>query len=1770
MDKNDGLGANGDAEPTPAPTIGTEFTSGTVDAGLRAMRARLLDLTGRNRLLNFRHSPKSTLRFVDAQMEGIFERLADGERIVIEEVPDPPPVPVSRPLFDGGQEPEPKPTASEFARALGWSTSYDLEDVSQREDRLRALHYPDALDSICRRIGSAARTAIEESGTNMLYLTFGFLEWFESEDSSEARMAPLVTVPVILHRAQDRNGRAALEWSGDDVAPNLSLIERMKRDFAIEVPTWDEEERLRGFFGRIGHAIHRKSRWRVRPQITLSLLSFGKLLMYRDLDPEVWPQIRRHAIVQELFEGRKSDVISHASEYTFDDEQAPPVTPPGVVLDADSSQLSALVDAMQGRNLVIEGPPGTGKSQTISNLIAAALDQGKTVLFVSEKLAALQVVRRRLDQAGLGYFCLELHSHKSRKDALVRDVEARIDAAARFPAPKGVEANSQKLNRIKASLRRYARLLQHHHEPLDCSLFELVWRRERLAQETSKHAALFEGLELSDVLSAGRHDLDRIELNLLVCRRHLDTLLARWATPGSHPWAWVRTPISYEGMLRIKAALADAKNLGAELREIVNGLVQSYGLEIAETAEQKSASLGWLDKLPDPPADCNYELLGECRDDGLRTALVSLIDQVGKWRKVRNAVQRQTTDDGHSLLRYGAGEAARTALAVLSTIGLEQRTLAEVDAYFEKLRNLQSALRLATTAYDRVAPVLGWEGPCRLNQAAAVVVCLESLAGVSPGDLYLRNALFETAGLTDLIAEAERQSAELVKQWATLSAEYDMALAASTGAPAVRSHAQSLASASFRERWFGRRYREAATFCGLLSLKSDRRKPKELARDLLDVAAAVEARDRFGSNPRYSSALQQLFRALDTDWKTLGRVAAWYETIRDRLFVLSPPEAEAVKTLLFRAPSEHIARLAKQTAAFTEDRGQLDALPEILGKLEAEHLATSGEATSDVDARIGARLKEGRESLAALRVLHLRDETTLDMIPHLFQSADEYRGVVGDLEGNERARAVIDTEDWEQINLQTIASTVEFAGQVVAGGWPERLQRAVLAPGCLAELALLRDQIVKGQAITARLGSATKIIEDLSGNTPWAPASARLSELVSRASESLDAFDELAGWSQWLTARAAACNDGLESLIAMFERREVPPQDLLPGFQLAYHSSVIRALFWELRDSMQSGLDQDEMRKQFRAADQEEMRLQRGRTAARIARRPVPAGRQTGPIKTWTDLALISNEISKQKRHIPIRQLVLRAGAALQALKPCFLMGPLSVAQYLPPGGLTFDLVVMDEASQLKPEDAIGAVARGGQMVVVGDPKQLPPTNFFQRVLRDEDDNDEERTVASEGESILDVASTLYQPIRRLRWHYRSRHESLIAYSNREFYDGKLLICPSAYDSHPQLGVRYRSVGGVYEHRKNPIEARAVAEAVVEHVKSGSGDSLGVVALNFEQAELLEEVIERRLDEEPEARACLELMEERGEPFFVKNLENVQGDERDIIFISCTYGPDPQGNQYQRFGPVNSADGHRRLNVLFTRAKRRCEAFSSLNPDKIHDDGKQRGVRVFKQYLKYAQSGRLDNLIDTDGLGPESDFEESVGNLLRQEGHEITTQIGVSGFRIDIGVRNPAKPGAYVLGVECDGRAYHSGRSARDRDRLRQEILENQGWKIHRIWSTDWFHSRQREVDRLIARVKQALESDPDYRDWRVRELRRESVRSLLVELQEKISLEHPETPPDRRLLRDEMFDLFVTKRPTTQEDWFRVPRPLREQTEPLEIRLYLSRILAIFREASE
>jgi very-short-patch-repair endonuclease len=366
---------------------------------------------------------------------------------------------------------------------------------------------------------------------------------------------------------------------------------------------------------------------------------------------------------------------------------------------------------------------------------------------------------------------------------------------------------------------------------------------------------------------------------------------------------------------------------------------------------------------------------------------------------------------------------------------------------------------------------------------------------------------------------------------------------------------------------------------------------------------------------------------------------------------------------------------------------------------------------------------------------------------------------------------------------------------------------------------------------------------------------------------------------------------------------------------------------------------------------------------------------------------------------------------------------------------------------------------------------QLPPTSFFQKLSTDATDEGDEMEDVKQ-ESVLEAAASRFFPPRRLKWHYRSEHGSLISFSNAEFYDNGLTVFPSPYHEHPEYGVHLTQVNGVYTAGTNQKEAEAVVKAALDFMGTCPNQSLGIVAVNSKQAELIRELMDRLFAADPAAEAYRARWESGLESLFMKNLENVQGDERDTIFISTVYGKDENGNFYQRFGPINSLYGHRRLNVLFTRAKKRVVVFSSMTPEDIQDEGKHWGVRALKAYLKYARDGRLVSSPSKRAVDAcDSEFEEWVLQTLKANGFDAVPQFGFAGYSIDIAVKHPKQPGTFVCGVECDGATYHSARSIRERDRLRQEVLERLGWKIYRIWSTDWFRNPALQTKNLVEYV---------------------------------------------------------------------------------------------------
>lgn len=508
----------------------------------------------------------------------------------------------------------------------------------------------------------------------------------------------------------------------------------------------------------------------------------------------------------------------------------------------------------------------------------------------------------------------------------------------------------------------------------------------------------------------------------------------------------------------------------------------------------------------------------------------------------------------------------------------------------------------------------------------------------------------------------------------------------------------------------------------------------------------------------------------------------------------------------------------------------------------------------------------------------------------------------------------------------------------------------------------------------------------------------------------------------------------------------------------------------------------------FRTLDREQL------AAAQVRLHRLLAGRRpatSAPAAPGSELGLLRRELQKQRRHKPIRQLFREIPSLLGQLKPCLMMSPLSVSQFLELDAAPFDLVIFDEASQIRAEDAIGAVLRGRALIVVGDDKQLPPTSFFVAGDAEADDVDDS---AESYESILDAAGAAGLEARLLRWHYRSRAEALITFSNGQFYGGQLATFPSAA-SPPDRGVRLEHVpDAIYDRqasRANPAEASRAADLVVAHLRATPERSLGLVAFSQPQQLAILHELERRRAADDTLAPLFD--EARPEPFFVKNLENVQGDERDVMIVSVGYGRDAAGRVLMNFGPLNQQGGERRLNVAITRAREQVILVSSLLPEDIDTRRTQHpGPRLLREYLEYARRGgpgpSPGEQAAAGGSAPAiayraaplaSDrFENRLAVALARRGLVLARQIGHSGFRIDIAVRDPRDPARFILGVECDGDDYRDAPTARDRERLREQVLATLGWRIHRAWSAAWARDPAAEIDRVLAALD-AISAEP-------------------------------------------------------------------------------------------
>lgn len=614
------------------------------------------------------------------------------------------------------------------------------------------------------------------------------------------------------------------------------------------------------------------------------------------------------------------------------------------------------------------------------------------------------------------------------------------------------------------------------------------------------------------------------------------------------------------------------------------------------------------------------------------------------------------------------------------------------------------------------------------------------------------------------------------------------------------------------------------------------------------------------------------------------------------------------------------------------------------------------------------------------------------------------------------------------------------------------------------------------------------------------------SKCISKIRTCIDKFDHLTAWKRFKDLSDQLNQAEISDYIEYLKTIQPEPKLIVNAFKKAFYKRWIDHIMSEVpelggfsRRRQENAIDV------FKTKDKLQYEISKIQINAKLSKqRPnvylVPEG-------SAVDTLLAEGQ--KKRKQMSIRRLLAETGSVVQTIKPCFMMSPLSVSTFLDSDRIRFDTVVFDEASQIFPQDALGAIYRGKQLIVVGDSKQMPPSNFFSSSSDSDEDDQDDLYDITDFESILDVCSAVFDT-QKLSWHYRSRYEQLIAFSNANFYNNTLVTFPSATKKTKGVGVDYYYVDGVFDRpsKTNLGEAKLIVDLIYDHIKNYPDRSLGVVAFSVAQQSLIDKLLTKKRETSPEYEWFF--ADDRVEPFFIKNLETVQGDERDTIIFSIAYAHDENGRFYHNFGPLNREGGERRLNVAVTRAKENVQLVSSIRYTDINlNNTRSEGVRLLRSYLEYAQNGELtverDNSVD-DNKSAECGIENEICKLLRERGFAVDTKIGCSEDRIDIGIREGTDTN-YFLAIECDGQVYHNSRNTRDRDSLRQRVLENMGWKYYRVWSTEWYKDKESEQNRLMHFVWDSLNATKDtyvpsiYKAYLNETAQMEKIRSYVTEV---------------------------------------------------------------------
>ena len=1570
---------------------------------------RLLDLGLRNNLLNTRIGRRS-LQLMAVNVNQVEDILADGKDIRIAPIPD---GYISVINTDGlYAAPQPNdPILQQLQQEL-------------RQNRLRSYLVEEDLVKALTNLYRSARTSLEENGANTLYMSIGMLKWYETPVSTKARFAPILLFPIELVRKSLPKGYV-IRGRGEDTVINITLLEKLRQDFKIIVKGLDplpldkSGVDVAKVFNILRKAIMSQPRWDVEEMVVIGNFSFNKFLMWNDIHNNA-DILEQNPIVKSLIDGKLSlDLYGNEAE-EFDLDNTFSVGDLALPMSADSSQIEAISAAIAGKSFVLHGPPGTGKSQTITNIIANALYRGKKVLFVAEKMAALQVVQHRLETIGLAPFCLELHSSKSKKSSVMEQLK-RATEITKYKTSQQFQQEAQQINEVREELNDFVTAI-HKVRPIGLSIYDCMSR----FAECDNDIVPFQLPSLFFV------SLDATKLR--DCEKVVQEYAGICEILGDVP----HHPYFKCGLFQNTPLLK--QTLSEKLRKILS-LIEKYNVErtalfqeLNIPIEDSRSNMLHVASLVDTLNNSDRiieKLLVSAKFDKDVCQLSDYVKEGCAYCDKKNRI-RSVIGDSYWELDVSARRPELTLLCSLKSI------VSDHSKHRTTLDLFSLALEKSRIYAINTEKVKNFLGVQYLNRTSG-----EGLLRIAKLLLSSSDILLQLFGVNNF-------DAQIAKIKEILAHVYRKNELKSYILSRCRSSIFTLDADAFSQEW------EKVSMKWLLPRIIGQNKLRKqinihatqgiTQEQVPDIVANLleyhlEEKCINDLNCFESGFWGTFWNGENVEAEKIERALDFHETLHNELLLLIRNVKDATATEI--ELSKHYLSGVSPFHAINDN---------LLNDFADSHKAalSCAEALSE-------------QCFNPVEQLNLIEEI---QIQHDNLQKDDALLIIGNLD--------IDSCDWEELSI-LIDNTKNVRGKVV-----DLIPDTGKASQVLSIISeWYKKEIKRSIEPFQALPKSAHEIETLNKEISL------LLDLSIEISEN-NFVSEISKEFNLLLVNI----DGLKDIILYNSKRRK-----LDDFGLSYIDDAVRSgqlLSTEIADSYKYGLYKSYI-EYIVAIDPVLSRFHSGLFERKIAtfrslcERFENLTRQELYVKLassmpnfqieaskGSEVGILQRNIRNGARSISLRTLFDQISDLLIRICPCMLMSPMSVAQYINASGLKFDLVIFDEASQMPTCEAVGAIARGKNIIVVGDPKQLPPTTFFTNNQFDEDNAEKEDL-----DSILEDCLALSIPSKYLLWHYRSKHESLISFSNAQFYDNKLLTFPSPDDITSK--VSFRQINGYYD-RSRTRQNRAEADAIIAEIKRRLSDSklskqsIGVVTFNSNQQSLIEDLLCEMFEKN---QSLEKLSEESEEPIFVKNLENVQGDERDVILFSVGYGPDRTGKISYNFGPLNREGGWRRLNVAVSRARYEMIVFSTLLPDQIDENrSSAEGVHSLKMFLSYAQKGTLSPVINKTANQEKDGVVAAIASALMKRGYHVRLNIGSSDYKMDMAVVDPSDDQKYIMGIICDGYNYYSARTARDREITRYKVLELLGWKLFRVWALDWWNNPEKIIESIVTAIKSVQEGE--------------------------------------------------------------------------------------------